>query len=253
VIDKAIIAVVVPAHDEARWIVEVISAMPAFVDVVVVVDDASTDATATLTRETTSSCRVELVRHRHNRGVGAAIASGYRRALELGAEVIAVMAGDGQMDPADLRGLVDPVRLGQADYAKGNRLAHPEVWRRMPRARLLGSLVLSRLTSLATGTRIRDSQCGYTAVSRRALERLDLEALWPRYGYPNDLLGALALAGQRIVERPVRPVYRGERSGMRVWHVAVIGGLIARTGWRRVMREVLHNGPMSDMMGSGRR
>jgi glycosyltransferase involved in cell wall biosynthesis len=232
-IDGSVIAVVVPAYREADRVGEVVRRMPDFVDRVVVVDDASDDATAERARSAGNA--VDIVRHERNRGVGAAIASGYRRALELGADVVAVMAGDGQMDPEDLRALVEPLLRGDADYSKGNRLAHPEVWRAMPLERLCGSLVLSRLTSFACGVRIRDSQCGYTAIGAEALAALDLDRLYPRYGYPNDLIGMIARRGLRIVEVPVRPVYRGEPSGMRAWHAGIIGALLLRAAWRRVL------------------
>jgi glycosyltransferase involved in cell wall biosynthesis len=232
-IDGSVIAVVVPAYREAVRVGEVVRTMPAFVDRVVVVDDASDDATAASARAADDE-RLVVVEHRRNLGVGAAIVSGYRRASELGADVIAVMAGDGQMDPTDLAALLGPVLRGAADYAKGNRLAHPEVWRAMPRERLVGSWVLSRLTSWAAGVAIDDSQCGYTVISASALARIDLDRLYPRYGYPNDLIGLLAREGMRIVEVPVRPVYRGEASGMRAWHALVIGGLCARVAYRRL-------------------
>src|SRR5262245_13065607 len=116
-IDGSVIAVVVPAYREADRVGEVVRRMPAYVDRVVVVDDASDDATSERARSAGDA--VHIVRHERNRGVGAAIASGYRRALELGADVVAVMAGDGQMDPEDLRALVVPLLRGDADYSKG--------------------------------------------------------------------------------------------------------------------------------------
>ncbi|HZO14965.1 MAG TPA: glycosyltransferase family 2 protein [Polyangiaceae bacterium] len=231
-IDGAVIAVVVPAFREAERIGAVVHGMPAYVDHVVVVDDASDDESGARARAARGD--VDVIRHDRNRGVGAAIATGYRRALDRGADVIAVMAGDGQMDPRDLRALIEPV-LGGAAYAKGNRLRHPDVWRTMPRERLFGSLVLSKLTSWAAGVPIEDSQCGYTAIAARAVARLDLDALFPRYGYPNDLIGMIAREELAIVEVPVRPIYRGEPSGMRPWHVLTIGGLIARVAWRRLL------------------
>lgn len=186
------------------------------VDHVIVVDDGSTDGTAEVAK-TSGDPRVMLVQHGCNRGVGAAIATGYRVAVELGAEVIAVMAGDGQMDPADLERVVAPVATGVADYAKGNRLRHPSVLKSMPWTRLIGNVVLSALTRLATGLwHIGDSQCGYTAIHRRVLGSLDPSAMWTRYGYPNHLLGALARRGFRVVDVVVRPVYAGERSGIRL-------------------------------------
>ena len=240
-IDGATVVVVVPAHDVQRWLGEVLATMPVFVDHVVVVDDGSADATAEITRSwqarrPAAGPRITLLRHSRKRGVGAAIASGYRRACELGADVVGVMAGDGQMHPDDLRSVLAPVVAGQATYAKGNRLAHPRVWQLMPRSRLLGSWALSWLTSLAAGVRVRDSQCGFTAVSARALADLDLARLWPSFGYPNDLIGALALHAEPIVEVPVRPVYRGQESGLRPWHALTIGFVIGRVAVRRMRR-----------------
>ncbi|WP_267888129.1 glycosyltransferase, partial [Sorangium cellulosum] len=129
------VAVVIPARDEARWIAEAVGAVPAFVDHVIVVDDASRDGTADLARAAGDE-RLEVVVHPACRGVGAAIVAGYRRARALGAAAVAVMAGDGQMDPRDLPRVVAPITSGEADYVKGDRLRHPDVWRVMPLQRL---------------------------------------------------------------------------------------------------------------------
>ena len=129
-------------------------------------------------------------------------------ALEREADVVAVMAGDGQMDPGDVPLLLAPIVAGRADYVKGNRFAYPEVLWTMPRARLLGNVALSLLTRLTSGyRRLFDSQCGFTAVTRATLLALDLDGLFPRYGYPNDLLARLRVAGARVVDVPVRPIY----------------------------------------------
>jgi glycosyltransferase involved in cell wall biosynthesis len=236
VLDRARVAVVVPAHNEERWIAETVRRMPAFVDHVIVVDDASRDRTS---REAArpGDPRVEVIRHADNRGVGAAIVRGYRRARALGAGIAAVMAGDGQMHPDDLGAVASPIARGEADYVKGNRLAYPGAWRSMPPARFAGTAALAWLTRLAAGLpHLSDSQCGFTAISARAIDALgaDLDALWPRYGYPNDLLGAVARRGLRVAEVVVRPVYRGEASGLRPWHLATIGFVIGRVAYRRL-------------------
>lgn len=203
------VAVVIPAFNEEAAVGAAIAAVPDFVDHVIVVDDASTDATADVAGETgRARDGFEVITHAANRGVGAAIVTGYRRALELGCDAAAVMAGDGQMDPADLPSVIAPIADGSADYVKGNRFLHPEVWRAMPPARIVGNLVLSAATRLTSGYRhVFDSQCGYTAISAGAIAALDLDQLFPRYGYPNDLLSRLHVAGMRVVDVPVRPVY----------------------------------------------
>jgi len=239
VIGSVRIAVVVPARNEQRWLGEVLDTMPPFVDTVVVVDDGSCDSTAAVATERARSevlptaPPVVLIRHRERRGVGAAIASGYRAAHRSAADVIAVMAGDGQMHPEDLAAIVGPIVDGAADYVKGNRLAHPQVSTVMPIVRRVGTRLLSSLTGLATGVSVTDSQCGFTAISSPALARIDLEGMWKGFGYPNDLIGTLARSGARIEEVVVRPVYRGERSALRPWHTVTISYVLARVAWRR--------------------
>ncbi len=230
------IAVVIPAYREAGLIGRTVRTVPAFVDLIVVVDDGSDDGTDRAALAAGDD-RLRVVRLERNRGVGAAIAAGYRVARQHGAEVLAVMAGDAQMDPSELADVLAPVVRGEADYVKGNRLRHA---RRgdMPWQRRLGTRVLGHATAWATGLHgLGDSQCGYTALSGKMVDRLPLHRLWPRYGYPNDLLSQLALAGARVVEVTVRPVYAGERSGLRARHLAVIGALLARATARRWQRE----------------
>jgi glycosyltransferase involved in cell wall biosynthesis len=201
------VAVVVPAFNEAREIARTVRGIPGWVDRVIVVDDASRDATPRLARRARRGA-VEVVRHPSNRGVGAAIVTGYRRTLALGLDVAVVMAGDGQMDPADLPALLAPIAEGRAGYVKGNRFRHPAVWREMPPARLAGNVVLSLATKVVSGyLGLFDSQCGYTAISRAALSAIDLDRVFPRYGYPNDLLARLHAAGVAAVDVPVRPIY----------------------------------------------
>jgi glycosyltransferase involved in cell wall biosynthesis len=229
------ITVVVPAFNTSVRVTRVIATLPDFVDRCVVVDDASTDDTPAHLGACVDP-RVAVVRHAENRGVGGAIATGYLRALDHGAELVAVMAGDAQMDPSDLAALAEPVALGRADYAKGNRLGHPECRRAMPLTRWVGNVALSAMTRAATGLdHVGDSQCGYTVVSRRVLERVDVARMWSRYGYPNHLLGALAHAGLRVVDVTVRPVYADERSGVRLRDALVtVPRILALVAWARL-------------------
>ena len=140
-VDGKRVAVVVPAHDEELLIAETLRGIPDFVDRVYVVDDASSDATAERAREL-GDPRVEVIVHERNEGVGAAIVTGYKRALEEAVDVTAVMAGDNQMDPDELITLVKPVADGEVDYAKANRLFTGEAWQLIPRTRYLGNAVL---------------------------------------------------------------------------------------------------------------
>jgi glycosyltransferase involved in cell wall biosynthesis len=228
---QARVAVVVPAFREERLIARTLRGIPSFVDAIFVVDDHSPDETLSVARACPDS-RIRCLSHPDNRGVGAAIVTGYRAALAEAHDVMAVMAGDDQMHPDDLGALVDPVAVESADYAKGNRCLHPEA-HRIPKLRRWGGAWLSWVTGRASGLAVTDTQCGYTALSARAARRLDFGDLWPRFGYPNDLLWMLARQGMRVVEVPVRPVYADEESGVRPWHLATISALVARRWWQR--------------------
>ena len=240
------IGVVIPAFNEEAAIVRTIAAVPDWVDRLIVVDDGSHDDTFRL------ACReqrpgLDVVRHDANRGVGGAIVTGYRHALALGLDVAVVMAGDGQMDPADLPLLLGPIDAGAADYVKGNRFLHREVWREMPWTRIAGNVLLSLATRVVSGYwHIFDSQCGYTAITRNALVALDLDAVFPRYGYPNDLLARLHTAGVAVADVPVRPIYGPSwRSGIRARTVVYpVAWVLARAWARRLGAEWLRSRPL---------
>jgi glycosyltransferase involved in cell wall biosynthesis len=220
VLDGKTLAVVVPAYDEEKLLSEVLAGIPGFVDRIYVVDDGSRDSTAEQAR-TASDPRVQLIEHGENRGVGAAIVTGYLRAIADRVDVTCVMAADNQMDPDDLQAIARPVVDGEADYAKANRLVSGEAWKLIPHARYLGNAMLSLLTKIASGYwHVADSQSGFTAVSLATLERLDLDRIYPRYGFPNDMLVHLNVTEARVRDVPSKPVYNvGERSGIRYWRV----------------------------------
>jgi glycosyltransferase involved in cell wall biosynthesis len=229
VLEGKTVGVVVPAYNEEKLVASTIEQIPAFVDRILVVDDGSTDGTAERVRR--SDPRVELISHNGNHGVGAAIVSGYRRAIEQDIGVTCVMAADGQMDPNDLETLARPVARGECDYAKANRLTTGEAWEVIPKTRFFGSAILSILTKIASGYwHIGDSQAGYTAIALDTLRELDLERLYPRYGFPNDMLVHLNVRSRRVRDYPSRPIYGiGEESGIRL-HVVVprISWLLAK-------------------------
>lgn len=244
--DKSV-GVVVPCHNEERLIGRVIETMPDEVDRIFVVDDVSRDRTAAIVEEYAERMpgRVRLVRHERNTGVGGAIVSGYKAAVEEGIELVAVMAGDAQMDPGDLPALLEPVASGRCDYSKGNRLFTDDAWNTVPRVRYLGNSALSLMTKTASGYwHIADSQTGYTVVSLRALETIQLDKLYPRYGFPNDMLVQLNVYGFRVLDVPIRPVYGvGERSGIKLHKVipTISWLLFRRFWWRMFHKYVIHD------------
>lgn len=244
--DKSV-GVVVPCHNEASLIGVVIETMPEFVDRIYVVDDVSTDDTAQIIEGYAAKDpgRVVLIRHSKNRGVGAAIATGYRAAVEDECELVAVMAGDAQMDPADLAILLEPVARGECDYSKGNRLFSGDAWRLIPRVRYLGNSALSLMTKVSSGYwHVADSQTGYTVASLGVLKTIDLDGLYPRYGFPNDMLVQLNIFSFRVHDVPVRPVYGvGEKSGIRLLIVIPsISFLLFRRFWYRMFQKyIIHD------------
>lgn len=241
------VAVVVPAYNEEQLIGKVLETMPTFVDLIIVVDDASTDQTLGIAASYRGQLgeRVVLLSHKENQGVGAAIVTGYQQALAREIEVTAVMAGDAQMDPGDLGRVVAPVVCSEADYVKGNRLWRGESWQMIPHYRYLGNAVLSLLTKIASGYwHIADAQSGYTAISRIALERLDLDRIYKRYGMPNDLLVKLNVGNFRVRDVSVRPVYNiGESSGIRLRKVipAIAWLLLRGFCWRLKEKYILRD------------
>lgn len=218
-LDDHSIAVVVPCFNEQLLIERVLSTMPGFVDRVFVIDDCSTDRTAEIVQGYVDKepDRFRLFRHEENAGVGAAIATGYKAARDEDFDIAAVMAGDGQMDPDELESICRPIIDEGCHYVKGNRLFTGDAWNMIPRVRYLGNAVLSLLTKIASGYwHVADSQSGYTAIDREALQRIDWDRMYKRYGQPNDLLVRLNVYNFRVRDMPVKPVYGiGEKSGLR--------------------------------------
>ena len=222
-IKKKKIAVVVPAYQEELLIGRVIETMPAFVDKIIVIDDCSMDKTAEVVNRYVKRQpkKVVLLRHETNQGVGGAIASGYKWCRDHDMDIAVVMAGDAQMDPADLPAVIEPILADRADYSKGNRLVTGDAWNTIPKVRYLGNSALSLLTKIASGYwHIADSQTGYTAINKKALHLIDWDKMYKRYGQPNDLLVRLNIYSLRVSDVTVKPVYNiGEKSGIRPFRI----------------------------------
>jgi len=215
-------AVVIPCYRVAAHIGDVLAGVPEWVDHVVVVDDGCPERTGDIV-ESLKNPRVTLVRHQANQGVGAAVVSGYRKALELSAEIIVKMDGDGQMDPAHLPALVEPVAEGRADYVKGNRFRDFAALKTMPRVRLFANSVLSFLIKAASGYwNVMDPTNGYTAIRRATLEEVDLERLSRDYFFESDMLIRLNVVGAVVAEAPMPARYGEERSSVKLARAAVV-------------------------------
>jgi glycosyltransferase involved in cell wall biosynthesis len=240
------VSVVVPAFNEETQISRVIETMPSYVDKIVIVNDCSRDRTSEVIRSHPHFAeRVQLIEHEVNQGVGGAIATGYKWSRDHQFDIAVVMAGDGQMDPDDLPAILDPVVGDQADYTKGNRLVTGEAFQKIPKIRFFGNSALSLLTKIASGYwHVADSQTGYTAINQLALNAIDWDDMYKRYGQPNDLLVKLNVAGMRVVDVPIEPVYNvGEKSGIKIHKVIfTIGSLLVRLFfWRLKEKYVIRN------------
>ena len=241
------ISVVVPAFNEETQIADVIVTMPGFVDKIVIVNDRSRDRTSEVIREHElyKTGSIVLLEHEVNQGVGGAIATGYKWSRDAGFDIAVVMAGDGQMNPEDLPAILDPVVEGQADYTKGNRLVTGEAFKRIPKIRFFGNSALSLLTKIASGYwHVADSQTGYTAINQTALNLIEWDEMYKRYGQPNDLLVKLNVAGMRVVDVPIEPVYNiGEKSGIKIRKVIfTIGTMLIRLFfWRLKEKYIIRN------------
>ena len=213
--------VVIPAYNVAPRIAAVLKSVPDFVDAITVVDDASRDATTDAARGA-GDPRLRVLRHDVNQGVGAAMVTGFADALAAGEGIVVKMDGDGQMDPAMLPRLLDPIVEGRCGYAKGNRFLFARELAAMPRHRLVGNFSLTFLTKLASGYwHVFDPQNGYVAIASSALRLLELHRLSRRWFFENDMLINLNVFNVPVADVAIPARYGDERSSMSIGRVLV--------------------------------
>lgn len=216
------ISVVIPCYNEELNIRLVSETLPNYIDSTVVIDDVSSDNTSKIVREISKKDkRMVLIEHEKNQGVGGAIASGYQWRTDNDIDTAVVMAGDGQMDPAELPMLLKPVLVDGINYYKGNRLVYQKARHIILGVRFFGNSVLSLLTKFSSGYwHISDSRCGYTVIDLLALKKIDWDKMYKRYGQPNDLLVTLNIYDFTVEDVSVRPVYNvGEVCGIKIRRV----------------------------------
>lgn len=222
------ISVVIPAYNEETQIGKVLESMPDYIDQIIIVDDNSTDKTIEVIKYYQKKMNnITLLEHTVNKGAGGAMITAYTYVKDKDVDVAVRMDGDGQMDPNDLPALLDPVVEDKTDYSKGNRLFTGEAYQKIPKVRYFGNAFLSLFTKIASGYwHVADSQSGYTAINKKALQMIEWDQLYTWYGHPNDILVRLNVQNLRVKDVPVEPVYNvGEKSGIK------IGQAIFKIGW----------------------
>lgn len=235
--DKTV-SVVIPAFNEEFHIKDTLSGIPELVATIIVIDDGSTDETKNLIiAQQHIDNRIRLISHQTNLGLGSSLVSGYLESLKLDSDITVIMAGDNQMDPNDLENLIRPLENGEADYVKGNRLFRSDVKDVMPGYRFIGNSLLTFLTKFATGYwHVIDPQCGYTAISRKALSSIPIENLTKGYGYNAHILNMLNLARFRVSDVEVRPIYGPNTSKIKLRkYVPLVSKLLLKLFQKRII------------------
>ncbi|WP_089397898.1 glycosyltransferase family 2 protein [Noviherbaspirillum humi] len=215
------IAVVIPSYRVTRHIANVVARMPALVWRIYIVDDACPDASGKFAEETLHDPRIRVLYHAENQGVGGAVMTGYRAAIEDGAEVIVKIDGDDQMDPGLIQQFIDPILAGEADYTKGNRFFDLEEIRAMPGIRLFGNAVLSFMAKFSTGYwDLFDPTNGYTAIHADIARHLPFDRISKRYFFETDILFRLNTLRAVVVDVPMDAKYGDEVSNLKISKVA---------------------------------
>ncbi|MEY4321424.1 MAG: hypothetical protein RL167_152 [Actinomycetota bacterium] len=211
------IAVVIPAYKVSNHILEVVAEIGKNIDLIYVVDDACPEQSGKLVSTKVKDKRVRVLTHKVNQGVGGAVLTGYKAALEDGAEVIVKVDGDGQMDPALIDDLVQPILSGKADYTKGNRFDSITGLRQMPGIRIFGNGALSLMTKISTGYwNVTDPTNGFTAIHRDVLKNITFGMLSKRFFFESDLLFRLSLAKAVVWDVPMESRYGTEKSNLKI-------------------------------------
>ncbi len=212
-IDNCRIGIVIPCYKCRDLISNVLKKIPHFVDFVYVVDDACPQNTGQFVKDNFDDKRFIVITHEKNGGVGAATTTGYRRAVQDAMDICVKVDGDDQMDLSLLPSMLQPILTKEADYVKGNRFYYPRTLVQMPLGRLIGNACLSILAKISTGYyHIFDPTNGYTAIHRTALSLLEIDKLHKRFFFETDILFRLNIIRAVIVDVPMKPIYKGEKS-----------------------------------------
>ena len=214
------ISVVIPSFRVRAHILGVLSRIGPEVAVIYVVDDCCPEQSGQWVASQCTDPRVRVLYHAENQGVGGAVMTGYRAAIEDGQDIVVKIDGDGQMDPALLPQFVAPLLAGDADYAKGNRFFHLDEIHQMPAIRLFGNAVLSFMSKVSTGYwGLFDPTNGYTAIQTRVASHLPMDRISRRYFFETDMLFRLNTLRAVVVDVPMDAFYGDEESNLKITKV----------------------------------
>ncbi len=239
------ISLVIPAKNEQRLIGPTLDNVPKEIDKVYVIDDGSTDKMADVVRDRMKSdSRIQLIQHERNMGVGAGIITGYKASSKDGYDIAVVIGGDNQMDLKDLPNFLDPIIENKADYTKGNRFLYAGgAPQEMPWKRLLGNGLLSFMTKIASGYyHVFDTMDGYTALTKKAIDKVNWDHAWKGYGYPADFLIVFNAYRLRVMDVPRRAIYlKGERQSQIkiIRYILKVSPLLIKKFFWRIWRKYI--------------
>lgn len=243
--EQARIAIVIPSFRVIRHVLDVIGAVPAFVECIYVVDDACPDGSGDYVERHCQDARVRVLRHAVNQGVGGAVITGYRAAIDDGMDIAVKVDGDNQMDPALIPDFVQPILDGDADYTKGNRFFDLEHVRSMPGIRSFGNAVLSFITKLSSGYwDLFDPTNGYTAIHTEVARLLPFEKISRRYFFETDMLFRLNTLRATVIDIPMKARYADEVSNLRISRI--LGEFVAKHA-RNFFKRIFYNYYLRDM------
>jgi glycosyltransferase involved in cell wall biosynthesis len=240
------ISVVVPAYNEEKLIEQTLKSIPDYIDKVYAIDDGSYDKTFEIIKNISANdSRIIPIKHEINKGVGAAIVTGYKQSVNDNVDIVVVMAGDYQMDQTHIPELVEPIIDDTADYTKGNRLMKTSDMKGMSVWRIVGNSILTMLTKISSGYYdIMDPQNGYAAVSRKALTTIELDEIYPKYGYCNDILVKLNVFNLRVKDVPIPARYGKEKSKIKYGrYIMKVSWLLIGNFLYRLKMKYIYQGP----------
>ncbi len=239
------IAVVIPSYKVCNHILDVINKIGPEVERIYIIDDFCPENSGDFVEKNCQDERIVVIRHEKNQGVGGAVITGYKRAIEDGMDIIVKVDGDGQMDPSLIPNFIAPIEAGEADYTKGNRFFDLEEIRSMPNARLFGNAVLSFMSKLSSGYwDLFDPTNGYTAIHRDVVSHLPMTKISHRYFFESDMLFRLNILRAVVVDIPMDAKYGDEVSGLKI--SKILGEFLVKHG-RNFCKRIFYSYYLRDM------